>query len=225
MFFYLLLAFTFVPAVEIALFVRIGSVIGPFATFAVVVATGIAGASLARSQGVRVLSEIRESLEAGRLPTDELAAGVLVLVGGTLLLTPGFLTDFLGLACLAPISRHLLARVVKGWFKQRLQEMNSAAGTAGSWKEHVGGVRPGPAMRPAAGARSAQSAAYGTNPSFASGQDPNIRQTGPRTIDANYSVVDAEDKSDTETGPRTIDASYSVVDAVAASDAEASETD
>jgi UPF0716 protein FxsA len=224
-FFYLLLAFTFVPAVEIALFVRIGSVIGPFATFAVVVATGIAGASLARSQGVRVLSEIRESLEAGRLPTDELAGGVLVLVGGTLLLTPGFLTDFLGLACLAPVSRHLLATVVKGWFKRRLQEMNTGRGPAGSWKVRVGGVRPGPAMRPAAGARSAQTAAYGKTPNPATTQDPDIRQTGPRTIDANYSVVDARDESNSETGPRTIDASYSVVDAVDVSEAKSPEED
>jgi len=194
LFFYLLLAFTFIPAVEIALFVRIGAVIGPFATFAIVIATGIAGASLARSQGVRVLMEIRQSLEAGRLPTDELAGGVLVLVGGTLLLTPGFLTDFFGLACLAPLSRHLLAAMVKRWFKQRLQEIKSTEGEGGSWSVRVGGVRPGPAARPAAGARSAQSAAYGTPHSAPSHKkQSDIYQTGPRTIDASYSVVEPVD--------------------------------
>jgi len=187
LFFYLLLAFTFIPAVEIALFIRIGAVIGPLATFAIVVATGIAGASLARSQGVRVLTEIRESLEAGKLPTDELAGAVLVLVGGTLLLTPGFLTDFLGLSCLAPISRHLLAVMVKRWFKQRLQEISATQGAGGSWKVRVGGVRPGPAS----GTRPAQSRPY-VAPHFDanSEEEPDIRQTGPRTIDASYSVVD-----------------------------------
>jgi UPF0716 protein FxsA len=195
LFFYLLLAFTFIPAVEIALFVRIGAVIGPLATFAIVIATGIAGASLARSQGVRVLTEIRVSLEAGRLPTDELAGGVLVLVGGTLLLTPGFLTDFFGLACLAPVSRHLLAVLVKRWFKQRLQEIKATEGQAGSWSVRVGGVRPGPAARPSAGARSAQSAAYG-EPQLSADEgkkQTDIRQTGPRTIDASYSVVEPVD--------------------------------
>ena len=192
MFFYLLLAFTFVPAVEIALFVRIGSIIGPFATFAVVLGTGIAGASLARSQGVRVLTEIRQSLEAGRLPTDELAGGVLVLIGGTLLLTPGFLTDIIGLACLAPVSRHILAGVIKRWFKQRLAEIQ-ASGGKGAWQVKMGGVRPGPASR------AAQSAAYGGGQVRTNGeQQAHIRQTGPRTIDASYSVIESVDVPDGE---------------------------
>ena len=180
MFFYLLLAFTFVPAVEIALFVRIGSVIGPLATFAVVIATGIAGAALARSQGLRVVSEIQSSLSAGRLPADELAGGALVLVGGTLLLTPGFLTDFVGLACLAPVSRHILVAMVKRWFRQRLEDLKDGGVATGAWDIRVGGVRPGPAAR---------QAGQQVQP-----HEPRRAETGagPRTIDAAYSVVGEE---------------------------------
>jgi UPF0716 protein FxsA len=186
MFFYLLLAFTFIPAVEIALFVRIGSVIGPLATFAVVIATGIAGAALARSQGLRVVSEIQSSLSAGRLPADELAGGALVLIGGTLLLTPGFLTDLVGLACLAPVSRHILVAMVKRWFRQRLEELQEGGASPGGWDIRVGGVRPGPAAR---------QAGFG-GPQLQPQQPPRgDAEAGPRTIDAAYSVV-GEDSAD-----------------------------
>ncbi len=183
MFFYLLLAFTFIPAAEIALFVRIGSVIGPFATFGVVVATGIAGAALARSQGVRVVKDINESLAQGRLPTDELAAGALILVGGTLLLTPGFMTDFFGLLCLAPISRHLLVALMKRWFRQRVEELKAGDTRVGGWDVHIGGVRPGPA------ARQPGHPAPRVHPQGPSRSRPD---RGPRTIDASYSVVGEE---------------------------------
>ncbi|MBJ94387.1 MAG: FxsA protein [Rickettsiales bacterium] len=192
MFVYLLLAFTFVPAVEIALFVRIGSVIGPLATFAVVLATGIAGAALARSQGVRVVGEIRDSLEAGRLPADELAAGALVLIGGTLLLTPGFLTDFLGLLCLAPLSRHLLIALIKRWFQQRLSEMQTQ-GEAANWQVRVGGVRPGPGAQPRPGSQAQTWARPAAS--------DDIRQTGPRTIDASYSVIEPASDEDESSEP------------------------
>ena len=180
MFFYLLLAFTFIPAVEIALFVRIGSVIGALATFAIVIGTGIAGAALARSQGVRVVGEIQRSLSAGRLPADELAAGALVLIGGTLLLTPGFLTDFVGLACLAPVTRQILVGMIKRWFRKRLSEFKQGGSATGvDWQVHVGGVRPGPA---------AQGASY-TGPKVQPRPTEPSSGDGPRTIDASYSVV------------------------------------
>jgi len=193
MFFYLLLAFTFVPAVEIALFVRIGSVIGALATFAIVLGTGIAGAALARSQGVRVVGEIQRSLSAGRLPTDELAAGALVLIGGTLLLTPGFLTDFLGLACLAPLSRQILVTMIKRWFQRRLSEMTTSGEmTAGGWQVHLGNVRPGPASQQASHERP-QAQPQPVHGGHAA--------NSPRTIDASYSVVGEDKEEASDEGP------------------------
>jgi len=171
----LLLLFTVVPALEIGLFVVIGGQIGPVATIAVVLFTGVAGAALARMQGVKVLRQVTESLEQGAMPTDELIEGALVLFGGALLLTPGFLTDLWGLSCLFPITRRGLAIGLKRYFSRRMQRTGPGRVEMGGWHVWTGAPRPGP------GAKEQQ---------FDIGQEP---VEGPRTIDASFQVVEDAD--------------------------------
>ncbi len=113
MFGILLLLFTIVPALEIFLFIEIGGKIGAFNTFAIVIVTGIVGATLAKSQGLAILQKIQNELNQGALPADQIIHGLLVFGGGLLLLTPGFLTDILGLSMVFPGTRHLLIGLTK----------------------------------------------------------------------------------------------------------------
>jgi UPF0716 protein FxsA len=172
----LVVLFTVIPAIEIGLFVTIGGQIGAFATVAVVLFTGIAGAALARSQGTRVLRDVQESLARGEMPTDELVEGALVLFGGALLLTPGFLTDFLGVTCLLPPTRKALAAVLKAQAVKRVQVVGEGRFDAGGFRVRTGPVRPGPAAQ----ARNID----------LSGSTTPTAAGGPRTIDADFEVLD-----------------------------------
>ena len=146
MFLWMLLLFTLLPAVEIWLFVSLPMDL--VAKLAIVLFTGVAGAALARAQGLRVLREIQESLGAGSLPTNELIEGGIVLFGGALLLTPGFLTDAIGFMCLLPPSRKVIAVLLRRWFKGRIEVGGPGAFKAGGWQFRAGGVRPGPGAAP-----------------------------------------------------------------------------
>lgn len=106
----LILLFVAVPLIEMAILIRLGGMIGLLATLLLVIVTGVIGASLARSQGLRVLYQIRAELAAGRMPVDKLVDGLLIFTAGVVLLTPGLLTDVVGLALLVPGPR--------GWVKR-----------------------------------------------------------------------------------------------------------
>ena len=108
----LLLLFIAVPLIELMLLLQIGEWVGLLPTIALVILTGVAGAALARSQGVRVLFRIRQEMAAGRMPVSDLLDGLLIFVAGALLLTPGLLTDIAGLAALVPGTRRVLKRVI-----------------------------------------------------------------------------------------------------------------
>ncbi|MFM2356020.1 MAG: hypothetical protein RLZZ528_1756, partial [Pseudomonadota bacterium] len=104
---WLLLAFVAVPLIEIALFIKVGGLIGLWPTLFIVLATGIAGSWLIRHQGASTLADIQSSFGELRDPTMPLAHGALILVAGVLLLSPGFFTDTLGLLLLLPPVRAL----------------------------------------------------------------------------------------------------------------------
>lgn len=91
-----------IPALEIALFIQIGGEIGVWATLGAIILTAIIGTALVRAQGLRVIAELQEETQAGRTPVAALAKGACLLVAGLLLLTPGFFTDAIGFALLAP---------------------------------------------------------------------------------------------------------------------------
>lgn len=121
MFFRLFCLFTLVPALEIYILIRVGTLIGALNTILLIALTGIMGAYYARQQGFRILTDIQRRMQGGELPGDELINGALLLVGGALLLTPGFLTDMLGFALIFPITREKIKSVVKSSLKKRIE--------------------------------------------------------------------------------------------------------
>lgn len=116
----LLLIFVVVPLVELMILLRVGAILQWGPTLALIIITGLIGASLAKRQGIRILTRINTELGVGRLPTAELADGALVLLAGALLITPGFLTDLFGLALLVPFFRSRLRRLLVAYFRSRL---------------------------------------------------------------------------------------------------------
>ncbi|MCV6068867.1 FxsA family protein, partial [Escherichia coli] len=93
----LLLAFIFVPIIEIGLFIQVGGFLGLWPTIALVLITAFVGASLVRSQGIQTLMSVQGRLEQGEIPAQQIFEGVMLAVAGVLLLTPGFMTDALGM--------------------------------------------------------------------------------------------------------------------------------
>ncbi len=104
------------PVVEIIVIVAVGQWIGGWLTFLLLVATSLLGAWLIRREGGRAWRALQQALRDGRMPAREIADGVVVLVGGSLLLLPGFVTDVLGLVLVLPftrpVARSLLAAVI-----------------------------------------------------------------------------------------------------------------
>ena len=116
----LFLLFTVTPVVELALLIRVGQTLGVLPTVAIVVATGAAGALLARSQGLLALRRLQHALSAATSPGEEIFDGVMILIGGLLLLTPGFLTDLIGFAALLPGTRGVLKETVRRQVRRRI---------------------------------------------------------------------------------------------------------
>ena len=108
----LLILFIVIPAVELALLMKIGGMIGLLPTIGTIILTGFVGAGLARQQGIGVLRQIQGEMANGRLPAGSMIDGVIILVAGALLMTPGFLTDVFGFVCLVPGTRALVKRFV-----------------------------------------------------------------------------------------------------------------
>jgi len=121
MFIKLFLVFIFVPVIEIYVLLSVGSLIGLWPTIGLILATGIAGAQLARVQGISVLFSIQQELAQGRMPTSELIDAAMILAGGLLLLTPGFCTDLLGFLLLAPFSRKPLKQYLARIFARAIK--------------------------------------------------------------------------------------------------------
>ncbi|WP_404360968.1 FxsA family protein [Methylotuvimicrobium sp. KM1] len=106
------LCFLIIPFLEIYLLLTIGGLIGVFPTVFLVVFTAVLGAALLRQQGFATLRRFQDNLNQGVVPAYEMIEGPILLVGGALLLTPGFFTDVLGFACLIPQLRGKIARYV-----------------------------------------------------------------------------------------------------------------
>lgn len=117
MFAKLLVLFTVIPLIELALLIKIGSYFGVIPTVILVAITGVVGVTLARNQGFIVINKIKESIEIGKMPTNNLIEGLLILVGGVMLLTPGILTDTAGFIFIIPGSRKIIRELLKNKFK------------------------------------------------------------------------------------------------------------
>lgn len=111
----LLLVLIATPIVEIGVFIEVGGEIGLWPTLAIVIATAAAGTWLLRLQGLSTLRRAQESMARNALPLNEVFDGLCLLVAGALLLTPGFVTDGLGLALFVPAFRRALRSLLHRW--------------------------------------------------------------------------------------------------------------
>lgn len=118
----LLLLFTIVPAIELALLIEIGRRIGTLPTLGLIVLTGLLGATLARYQGIAVLRRMQEEVAEGRLPAASLIDGAIILIAAALLVTPGILTDAVGFALLIPLTRAGIRRLLGRWIERAMRE-------------------------------------------------------------------------------------------------------
>lgn len=107
---------------ELYILIEAGRIIGLGATIVLIMLTGAAGAWLARSQGLEILRRIQDETGRGQMPAATLIDGALVLIGGLLLLTPGFFTDVLGFSFLVPLTRGLWGRGLSVWLHKQINQ-------------------------------------------------------------------------------------------------------
>lgn len=106
--------FFIIPLVEMIILIEVGGMIGPLPTVGLVVLTAICGIWLLRLEGMATLTRVQEKLKRGEIPETELLEGIMLIIGGALLLTPGFATDIVGFVCLVPgLRRPLAARIIR----------------------------------------------------------------------------------------------------------------
>lgn len=127
---YLFLAFIVVPVVEIFMITQVAGQLGWLSTILLVIGVSMVGAVLVKREGLGVIRRVREATSAGRLPTNELADGAMIFFASALMLTPGFLTDFVGLALLLPPIRAVLRPPVVAFFKKRIEVRTAGFGSA-----------------------------------------------------------------------------------------------
>ena len=135
----LVLLFIVVPIAELAVIIQVGEAIGVWWTIAILIADSILGSVLMRAQGRAAWRRFTDAMQGGRVPAREVLDGALVMFGGLLLLTPGFITDILGLALLVPptralvravLARRLMKRMVVSMTPPRVQPDDIVDGTA-----------------------------------------------------------------------------------------------
>jgi UPF0716 protein FxsA len=148
----LALLFVGIPLLELFILVRVGQVVGFWPTIGIVVATGMAGAALARLEGLRTLWKLQGELAQGRLPGSAILDSLAILVGGALLLTPGILTDFIGFSFLLPPTRKLLLGRIKKSLEGRLKagtiQVTQMTGFPGGFGAGWSPPAQGPPSRP-----------------------------------------------------------------------------
>jgi UPF0716 protein FxsA len=132
MFLRLLLFFTLLPLVEILILLKVGAVIGFLNTVVLVILTATLGAFLARKEGIATWTRIRQQMAMGVLPTEDLLDGLMILIAGVVLITPGLLTDLFGFSLLIPATRAFLKSNVRNFLQRRLQSGNI---TVGRWRD------------------------------------------------------------------------------------------
>lgn len=161
----LFILFALLPILEIALLINVGSVIGGWNTVGLVVLSAFIGAYFVKREGVNTLQTAQEKMQRNEVPGKELVEGLMLVVAGILLVTPGFITDIFGFLLAMPGSRHFFAAQVSKHMKMRV-------------------VTPGmgPGMGPGAGFGEGQSP-FGQSPF---GERPRSSQSGDDVIEGEY---------------------------------------
>lgn len=124
----LFILFIVVPLAELAVIIQVGQSVGVLPTIGLLIAVSIIGAFMVKLQGIGLFMRAQQKLARGEMPNDELIAGIAVLFAGALMLTPGFLTDALGLALLIPPIRKVLIGRVRRRYRGRLQAFGAGPG-------------------------------------------------------------------------------------------------
>ena len=136
----LLLLFVVLPGLELYVLIQAGDWIGGFNTFMLVILTGILGAGLVKNQGREIFFRIQSELAQGRAPADSLLNAFLIFVGGLFLLTPGFITDCIGLALVFPLTRLVFVNRLNKILARQLRRGNlrfySSNGFSASWRNY-----------------------------------------------------------------------------------------
>ncbi|MFZ5988242.1 MAG: FxsA family protein [Bacillota bacterium] len=117
----LVLLFTLVPILELYILFQVARYTNWLVTISLVIATGFAGAYLAKREGRSILGRISRDLSEGKLPGEELINGLCVLIGGALLLTPGILTDITGFTLIIPVTRNLYKNYINSLFRRMIE--------------------------------------------------------------------------------------------------------
>jgi UPF0716 protein FxsA len=124
MFFKLFLIFALIPVIELSLLIKIGSIIGTFNTIAIVILTAIIGAYLVKLEGLGIMYRIQQNMQEGIFPAEELINGMMILMAGALLLTPGFFTDVIGFLMVFPVSRRVIKRIARRYIEKKISSMD-----------------------------------------------------------------------------------------------------
>jgi len=127
---WLVVLFVAMPLIELLVLLRVHEAIGLMSTLALVILTGVVGAFLARVQGLLVVTQIQRELAGGRMPAPRLMDGVMILVAGVLLITPGLITDAAGFALLVPPVR----AAIRAWLRRKVEaRLSDGSITVTSW--------------------------------------------------------------------------------------------
>jgi UPF0716 protein FxsA len=140
--FRLFLLFTIIPATELWLLFKVGENIGLLETIYLIILTGIIGAAMAKREGLKVILELQNSLQKGISPGTKIIEGLLVLVGGLLLITPGILTDIFGFSLIFPLTRKALAPLIQIAATKNLKNTSS-----NGFHMNFGQMRAGPGFK------------------------------------------------------------------------------
>jgi len=121
---YLALLIIVIPAIDISVLLFSGKLIGVLPTILLIILTGVAGAYLAKREGLQTLRKAQNQMSYGQIPGESILDGICVIVGGTLLLTPGFLTDVIGFFLLIPPTRKPFKLLMKTLLRKRIEKGN-----------------------------------------------------------------------------------------------------
>ena len=144
----LIVLFIAIPVIEIYLLIKVGSVIGAIPTILMIIGTAVLGATLLRMQGISTFQRVQAAMQRGEIPAIEMLEGLILLISGALLLTPGFFTDAIGFVALFPPARRAFVIwalqnsniMQSAQFSQFRQDQHTYEGTSTSSKEEDGHI-------------------------------------------------------------------------------------
>ena len=135
----LFIIFIVIPIVEITLLINVGQLIGAWYTVGLVLLSAFVGVNMLRHQGLATLGRAQQKMQRGEMPQQEMIEGLVLAVGGALLITPGFVTDFIGFCCLIPLTRIGFIKIASSRFKDKMSA--GISGLSGYSDQQGAGMR------------------------------------------------------------------------------------